>query len=108
MTKEHMTKDSIKKENMTNDKDYDQQSHWLRILYMVGFYIVYKVSDLVVLVVVLLQALVSTFGSGPNERLTQFGASLATYISEIIRFLSYADEKKPFPFSEWPTNDSSE
>ncbi len=101
-----MTEESIKKEDVANNKDYDQQSHWLRILYMIGFYIVYKVSDLVVLVVVLLQALVSTFGSGPNERLTQFGGSLATYISEIIRFLSYADEKKPFPFSEWPTTDS--
>jgi len=86
----------------TKGSDYDKDAHWLRLLYMLGFYIVYKVSDLVVLVIVVLQGLVSTFGSGPNERLTEFGGSLAAYISQIVRFLSFADEKKPYPFSEWP------
>ena len=87
---------------MTNDNDYDKSAHWLRLLYMVGFYIVYKVSELIVLVIVVLQGLVSTFGSGPNERLTEFGGSLAAYISQIVRFLSFSDDKKPYPFSEWP------
>lgn len=90
---------------IVKDKDYDKDAHWLRVLYMLGFYIVYKVLDLVVLVLVVLQALVSTFGDGPNERLTAFGGSLATYISEIVRFLSFADDKKPYPFSEWPKVD---
>ncbi len=81
---------------------YDKDAHWLRLLYMVGFYIVYKVSDIVVLVIVVLQGIISTFGTGPNERLTEFGGSLATYIAQIVRFLSFADEKKPYPFAEWP------
>ncbi|UZE94455.1 DUF4389 domain-containing protein [Alkalimarinus alittae] len=87
---------------MSDNSEYDKEGHWLRILYMVMFYIVYKISDLVVIVMAILQAVVTTFGNGPNERLTAFGASLATYVSQIVRFLSYADEKKPYPFSEWP------
>lgn len=87
---------------MSDNSGYDKEGHWLRLLYMVGFYIVYKVSELVVLVVVVLQAVVTTFGAGPNDRLTDFGGSLAAYISQIVRFLSYADEKKPYPFTDWP------
>lgn len=87
---------------MSDNSGYDKDAHWLRILYMVGFYIVYKITDLVIIVMLILQAIVTTFGNGPNPRLKEFGASLATYVAQIIRFLSYADEKKPYPFSEWP------
>lgn len=87
---------------MSEGQQFDKEGHWLRILYMIVFYVVYKISDLVVIVVTILQALVTVFGNGPNERLTVFGASLAAYIAQIVRFLSYADEKKPYPFSEWP------
>ena len=87
---------------MSENTDYDKDGHWLRILYMVGFYIVYKITDLIIIIMLILQAIVTTFGNGPNDRLTKFGASLATYVSQIVRFLSFADEKKPYPFSEWP------
>lgn len=91
-----------------DNQEYDKEAHWLRLLYMVGFYIVYKVSELVVLVVVVLQAIVSTFGSAPNERLTEFGGSLAIYIAQIVKFLSFAGEMKPYPFAEWPKFESSQ
>ncbi|WP_250658195.1 DUF4389 domain-containing protein [Alkalimarinus coralli] len=87
---------------MSDNREYDKEAHWLRIIYMIGFYVVYKIIDLLIIVMLILQAVVTTFGTGPNQRLTEFGASLATYVSQIIRFLSYADEKKPYPFSEWP------
>ena len=88
--------------NKTTGNNDDKSTHRLRLLYMLGFYLVYKLSDFVVLAIVILQGLTSTFGSGPNEKVTEFGRSLAVYISQIVRFLSFADEKKPYPFSDWP------
>lgn len=79
---------------------------WLRILYMLLFAIVNYVVQCFIWVVALFQAIVVLFVGIPNQRLLGASQHLCRYSFEIMRFLTYNTEVKPYPFSDWPTNDS--
>lgn len=81
----------------------NRQSPWLRLLYMLITMFLYAVSRVVIAAVVILQFFWVLFTEKPNDSLTTLGQSLATYTYQIIRFLTYTSDEKPFPFvREWP------
>lgn len=84
------------KENVTSD------AFWLKTLYLVGFFIVYRILDLVVLILGAAQWLFRLLTGEVNTALAQFGAGLGTYNGQIIHYLSGASDEKPFPFKDWP------
>lgn len=86
------------KENVTSD------AFWLKTLYTVGFFIVYRVLDLVLLLITLVQWAFCLLSGGPNGSLAEFGQALGEYVKQIIHYLSGASEEKPFPFQDWPDN----
>ncbi|MCA6062380.1 DUF4389 domain-containing protein [Thalassolituus marinus] len=86
------------KENIASD------AFWLRTLYIALFFLVYRVLDLVILVVTILQWVFRLLSGAPNASLTEFGHSLGVYAGEIIHFLSGASDEKPYPFKDWPDN----
>lgn len=77
--------------------------HWLRLVFMVLFAILLQAASFIMWVVVLLQFLFSLFTGQDNTNLRQFGHSLSIYIYRSLKFLTYASEEKPFPFSDWPS-----
>lgn len=79
------------------------RSTWLRLLFMIIIAIIYGLSRLVLGAVVILQFLWVLFTGGPNARLTGLGQSLATYTYQIVRYLTFNTDSRPFPFDEdWP------
>jgi hypothetical protein len=85
------------KENMR------RRSTWLRLFFMFVVILLYSVSRIVVSVVVLLQFFWVLFTGETNEQLETFGQSLATYTYQIIHYLTFNTEERPFPFDlEWP------
>jgi len=77
-------------------------STWLRGFFMLIFIFVYLVARPVLWAIIFFQ-FVSTLLSGKvNERLLDLGMSLSTYHYQIITFLTYNTEEKPYPFSPWP------
>ena len=78
-------------------------STWLRLFFMFVVVILYTVSRVVVSVVVLLQFFWVLLTGETNKPLENFGQSLATYTYQIIRYLTYNTEERPFPFDlDWP------
>ena len=77
-------------------------NQWVRILYMVLFAIVFQVSTVVLWLVVVVQALSALITGSPNDNVKGLAASLSQFIYDIVRFLSYGTEDKPFPFQSWP------
>lgn len=75
---------------------------WSRVLYMLLFAFIYHVAEVVLVAVVLFQLLVTIFTGQPNVRLLGFGQGLGTFIYQIVRFLTYNNEDRPFPFGDWP------
>ena len=79
------------------------RSTWLRLFFMLVVIILYAVSRLVVSVVVLLQVFWKLFTGKTNKPLEIFGQSLATYTYQIVRYLTFNTEERPFPFElDWP------
>tara|TARA_B110000459_G_scaffold65437_1_gene73438 strand:- start:53 stop:415 length:363 start_codon:yes stop_codon:yes gene_type:complete len=84
------------KSNLTNI------NQWTRIIYMILFTVFFNVASFVIGVIVLLQALFALVTGGQNNNIQKLGTGLAQYISEILSYLTYTTEEKPFPFKSWP------
>jgi hypothetical protein len=59
-------------------------------------------ASIVMWVVVAVQFLFSLITGEDNLPLRRFGHSLSTYIYDVLKFLCYSSEEKPFPFADWP------
>jgi hypothetical protein len=75
---------------------------WMRGLYVLIFGVIFGVSEVVLWAVVIFQFLFTLFGGEPNARLLVFGRSLATFIYQIVSFLTFTSDERPFPFGPWP------
>lgn len=81
-----------------------QQSTWMRGFYILIFAFIYSITKVVLAAVVLFQFLTTLFTGEKNERLLEFGNNLSTFIYQIVTYLTYNSDNKPFPFDEWPGN----
>jgi ABC-type Na+ efflux pump permease subunit len=88
--------------NKTLKNNLKSESFWLRSLFMVLFYIIYRIVDILVLLVAISQWLYVLLTGDANSSLSRFAGGLANYVAQIIAYLSYNSEEKPFPFSDWP------
>lgn len=79
-----------------------QGSTWLRILFIVGFCVVLYVAACVVAVLVLAQALFSVLTGKDNGNLRYLGSALTAYVSQLLDFVTYNSEFRPFPFAPFP------
>lgn len=91
-------------ERRSIEENVKSRSTWERFLFLVLFLFIYAISRFVVGAVVLIQFLCVLITGEPNARLLVFGRSLALYTSQIICFLTYASNDRPFPFDlDWPS-----
>lgn len=80
------------------------KSTWLRLVFMLIFYVLASVTTLVASVVVVLGFLWVLFTGETNERLRSAGHGIARYLYEIVQYLTYNSDVRPFPFdAEWPS-----
>jgi len=88
--------------------NYDDQAKLehklLRLVFMVLFALIYKLLDVVLILIVIAQYLFHVLTDKDNETLRQLGDGLSCYYYQIFRYLTYNSEEKPFPFSDWPTS----
>ncbi len=83
-------------------ENVSRRSIWLRLLFMIVLGVAYRVAELITFAVVVFQFLSSLFTGQPNDRLARFGRNLARYFQQIIVYMTFATEEKPFPFAPWP------
>lgn len=82
--------------------------HWLRFVFMVFFAIILGVVSYVITVLVVVQFIWALIAGEGNDKLREFGSALSHYIYQILRFLTYNTEDKPFPFNDWPESEKKE
>ena len=85
-----------------------QQSTWILGLYILIFAFFYGIADFVLFAVVVFQFFLKLFTGKHNPRLLKLGQSIATYIYQIIQFLTFNSEYQPYPFGAWPKGEPSE
>ena len=77
---------------------------WQRGLYMLFFIIVYSIAKFVIFTVMLFQFLAVLFVGKINEQILKFSQNLSTYVYQVVLYLTYNTEQRPFPFGDdWPT-----
>ncbi len=81
------------------------ESFWLRLPFMLLFFIAWKLTELVLFGVILVQLCVRLLTGSPQPELLKLGAQLTRYGYQIYRYLTFNSEYKPFPFSDWPQTD---
>jgi len=80
------------------------RSTWMRLLFMIVMTLLYGLSRLVVSAVIIIQFLYVLFTGQTHQPLKALGQSLATYTYEIVLYLTFNTEVRPFPFdADWPT-----
>ena len=88
--------DKTTKKNLTDSKT------WMRLVYIILFAIAFNVAEVVFAVVVIVQFVFHLFTGRANERLRALGRGLGAYVFEIVAYLTYHADEKPFPFRPWP------
>lgn len=83
-------------------ENVQKKQHWLRIFYMLVFLVALYVSGVIILVLVAAQALFTLISGSDNANLRRLGNSLSIYVQQILQFLTYNSEQRPFPFSPFP------
>ncbi len=87
----------------TLEQNVKSKATWLRLFFMLIFVCLYFVSRVVLSAVVVVQFFWLLFNGTINESLRALGQSLASYTYQIIRYLTFNTNVRPFPFdSAWP------
>jgi hypothetical protein len=90
----------------TNEPSVKPQSNTqkklLKALFFILFYFIsYAVWGLSIAISIF-QFFYALLLKEPNKHLLDFSKNLNTYLYDIVRFISFNTETKPFPFSPWP------
>ena len=85
--------------------EYEGKSAWLRVLFVVLFWIVFHISQFIIAAVAIGQCGFVLITNKPNQYLMQLGDSLGKYVAEILLFVTFNTDKRPFPFAEFPKSD---
>lgn len=86
------------------EQNVTSRATWLRLAFMLIFGFLYMLSRIVTLVVVVIQFFHVLLTGTSNRDLKDFGHSLAIYSYQVVDYLTFNTEAKPFPLeSPWPT-----
>lgn len=84
---------------------YEGNAGWMRVLFVAIFWVVFYLTQLVIAAVVVAQCAFTLISGTPNAQLLSFGDSLSRYVQEILRYITFNSDQRPFPFSDFPKSD---
>ena len=90
-------------------KNLKDASSWTRV-FIAGIFVLflYLVVGPLVIVILVTQILFNLLSGSSNSNLAEFSELLIEYIKQILNFILYRCDEKPFPFSGFPTNTGEE
>lgn len=89
---------------METSKRERTEHQLLRLVFMIIFGIVLRLSVLLTALLAVVQWIWRWFQSDDNERLRDFCLSLGRYQHQVLDYLLFNSEAKPFPFADWPSD----
>ena len=75
---------------------------WIRVLFMLLFIIILEAVKFSAIALAIFQSVSVVLTGQTNAQLLRLGRQLAVYARQIIAFLTFNGEQRPFPFSSWP------
>lgn len=74
---------------------------WERILHMLVLAVAYAIAETVLIALIFGQILFRVVTREANEPMRRRGKQLSDYLYEILLFVSFNSDEKPFPFQPW-------
>ena len=82
------------------EENLKSRTTWLRLLFMFIYGLIISLTGMVGTVIVVLGFFWVLFTGKVNRELRQIGQAIATYIFEMIRYMTFNTDDKPFPFGD--------
>ena len=90
------------KKSSINTKAFVNPQHWIRLLLMIVYLFVNYFIRFAIIFIAIIQFFFIMLTNNSNEQLLAFSKSLARFSYQIMVFVLYVSEEKPFPFTPWP------
>lgn len=91
------------------EENIKSKATWLRLFFMLVVLLLWGISRIVIVAVVVIQFFWVLFTGMTNPGLKHLGEQLARYSYQIIRYLTFNTEDRPFPFDlDWPSTRAAE
>lgn len=74
---------------------------WVRGLFILLFAAIYSVAEIVLAALVVFQFGHLLLSARRNANALRFGASLSRYLYEVLRYVTFNLDDRPWPFSPW-------
>jgi len=87
------------KEVETNEREKAGVS---RALYTILYLIIGRFISMVLFVIAITQYIYSWLTGEPNEKILHFTEDLAQYSKELVSYVGFNTDEKPWPVGDWP------
>ena len=92
---------------MTIKENVKNTEVWLRGLFIVIFAAILYFAFILVWLLVVFQFVSKLLTGELNRQLADFSTGLLRYISQILGYITFQSDERPFPFSPWPAEDKA-
>jgi hypothetical protein len=93
---------------MEPERQIERQETGMRIVLTVLFMLIVRVVEIVLGAIVLFQLVFTLITKrAPGERVVRFANRIIAYVMQLLRYLTYQDDQRPFPFSDFPADPSA-
>ena len=73
-----------------------------RALYTILYLIIVRLISMVLFVIAITQYIYSWLTGEPNEKILYFTEGLAEYSKQLVSYVGFNTDEKPWPVGEWP------
>ncbi|MFG1498263.1 DUF4389 domain-containing protein [Saccharospirillum sp. HFRX-1] len=91
---------------MESNRRERSEHQLLRLVFMVIFGVVLRLSVILTFLLAAVQWIWRWFQRDDNQRLRGFCLALGRYQHQLLDYLLFNTEAKPFPFADWPANET--
>ena len=74
----------------------------LRALYTLLYLIIVRLISMVLFVIAITQYIYSWLTGEPNEKILHFTEDLAEYSKQLVSYVGFNTDEKPWPVGDWP------
>lgn len=86
-----------------NETNNQPQADLLRVVYTILYLVIERVLSTVLIIVVVMQFISSWVSGNPHEKLLSFTNALSKYVKELIAYVGFNTDTKPWPMGDWPS-----
>jgi len=87
------------KEAETNEREKPGVS---RALYTLLYLVIGRFISMVLFIIAITQYIYSWLTGEPNEKILHFTEDLAEYSKQLVSYVGFNTDEKPWPVAEWP------